>query len=306
MGYTIDERMTALGPHVHDGVPLVQKASAAGVPLRTAEWWLTAYLTRGAAGLRRSGRADKGRHRSPDELLKVIEGMDLRRPPPHAAEVHRAAVKIAAGQGWKTPSYTVVREVIAGLDRGLLALAHHDGPVYRDTYELVLRRESGHPNDLWQADHTELDVMVLDEADRPVRPWLTVIVDDHSRAVPGYTVFLGDPTALQTALALRQAIWRKTDPAWPVCGLPAALYGDHGSDFTSDHMAQVCADVKVQLIHSTPGKPRGRGTVERLFGTITTELLPTLPGHIPPGNHGKPVTPPALSLSEVAAGGRGP
>jgi len=44
----------------------------------------------------------------------------------------------------------------------LLALAHHDGSVYRDTYELVLRRESGHPNDLWQADHTELDVMVLD------------------------------------------------------------------------------------------------------------------------------------------------
>jgi len=192
-------------------------------------------------------------------LLEVIESMALRRPPPHAAEVYRALVKIAAEQGWKSPSYTVVREVIAGLDRGLLALAHHDGSVYRDTYELVLRRESGHPNDLWQADHTELDVMVLDEADRPVRLWLTVIVDDHSRAVPGNTVFLGDPTALQTALALRQAIWRKTDPAWPVCGHPAALYSDRGSDFTSDHMAQVCADVKVQLIHSTPGKPRLTG-----------------------------------------------
>ena len=86
--------------------------------------------------------------------------MALRRPPPHAAEVHRAAVKVAAEQGWKAPSYTVVREVIAGLDCGLLALTHHDGSVYRDTYELVLRRESGHPNDLWQADHTELDVMV--------------------------------------------------------------------------------------------------------------------------------------------------
>jgi putative transposase len=96
-----------------------------------------AYLTQGATGLRRAGRADRDRHRLPDELLKAIEGMALRRPPPHAAEVHRAAVKIAAEQGWKTPSYTVVREVIAGLDRGLLALAHHDGSVYRDTYELV-------------------------------------------------------------------------------------------------------------------------------------------------------------------------
>jgi len=56
----------------------------------------------------------------------------------------------------------LVWEIIAGLDRGLLALAHHDGSVYRDSFELVFRRESRRPNDLWQADHTELDVMVLD------------------------------------------------------------------------------------------------------------------------------------------------
>lgn len=30
-------------------------------------------------------------------------------------------------------------------------------------------------------------------------------------------------------------------------------------------------------------------------------MLPTLPGHIPPGNHGKPVTPPTLRLSELDA-----
>jgi putative transposase len=94
---------------------------------------------------------------------------------------------------------------------------------------------------------------------------LTAILDDHSRAIAGYTVFLGDPTALQTALALRQAVWRKADPTWQVCGLPAVMYSDHGGDFTSDHIAQVCADVKVQLVHSAPGKPRSRGKVERLL-----------------------------------------
>ncbi len=100
---------------------------------------------------------------------------------------------------------------------------------------------------------------------------------------------------------MRQAVWRKADPGWIVCGLPAALYSDHGADFTSSHITQVCADGKVQLVHSTPGRPRGRGKVERVFGTITTELLPTLPGHIPPKNHGKPVTPPALTLSQLDA-----
>src|SRR5664279_690791 len=76
----------------------------------------------------------------------------------------------------------------------VVGAAHHDGSVYRDTYEFVLRPESEHPNDLWHPDHTELDGMVLDEANRPVRPWLTVIADDHSRAVPGYTVFWVTPT----------------------------------------------------------------------------------------------------------------
>ena len=44
-------------------------------------------------------------------------------------------------------------------------------------------------------------------------PWLTVIVDDYSRAIAGYAVGLDAPSAMQTALALRQAIWRKSDPA---------------------------------------------------------------------------------------------
>jgi putative transposase len=34
-------------------------------------------------------------------------------------------------------------------------------------------------------------------------------------------------------LALRQAIWRKEDPRWIVCGIPDVLYTDNGSDFTS-------------------------------------------------------------------------
>ena len=188
-------------------------------------------------------------------MIELIEGMALRRPPPKAAEVHRAVSGIAAERGWPPVSYPVVRRIIAGLDRGLIALAHGGAQEYRDDFELVLRREAVRPNDIWQADHSELDLMVLDETGRPARPWLTVILDDRSRAIAGYTVFAGDPSALRTALALRQAIWRKTDPAWPVCGVPAVLYSDHGADFTSTHIAQVCADLKTQLIHSSPGKP---------------------------------------------------
>jgi putative transposase len=97
---------------------------------------------------------------------------------------------------------------------------------------------------------------VIAPSGKPVRPWLTVIEDDHFRAVAGYAVSLEAPSALTTALGLRQAIWRKGDPAWHVCGIPEVFYTDHGSDFTSLHLEQVMADLHIQAVFSLPGKPR--------------------------------------------------
>jgi putative transposase len=172
-----------------------------------------------------------------------------------------------------------------------------DGPAaLRDRYALIYRHRAEGPNAIWQADHTLLDIMVLDANGEAVRPWLTSILDDYSRAVAGYTIFLGAPTALHTALALRQAMWSKQNAAWPVCGMPAVLHVDHGSDFTSTHLEQVAADLHCQLVSSTVGRPQGRGKGERLFGTLHTECLAELPGYL---SEGKPATPPRLSLPEL-------
>jgi putative transposase len=296
-----EQRLALLRPHLSLGVPLTRVAADSGVPIRTMRRWLAAYRAGGPAGLARAARSDRGTRRLPVELVHAIEGMALRRPPPRTAHVHRQAARLAADHGWPAPSYATVRSIVAALDPGLRTLAHAGPAAYRDRYELVYRREADRPNAIWQADHTQLDLLVLDPAGRPARPWLTAVLDDYSRAVAGYTVFLGAPTAAQTALALRQAVWRKADPAWPVLGLPDVLYSDHGADFTSTHLEQVCADTHVQLVHSTPGVPQGRGKVERLFGTVTSELLPTLPGHLPHGSHGTPVTAPALTLAALDA-----
>jgi putative transposase len=131
--------------------------------------------------------------------------------------------------------------------------------------------------------------------DRPGKPWLTVILDDYSRAVAGYAVSLSSPSAIQTALALRQAIWRKERPGWSVCGIPGILYTDHGCDFTSRHIEQVAADLKFQLIFSTVGQPRGRGKIERFFKSVSQVLLPRLPGYAPSGKSAATLTLAALS-----------
>jgi putative transposase len=295
------ERYAALRPHVEHGVSLARAARAAGVPERTARRWLARFRSDGLAGLARAGRADRGTRRTPAELVELIEGLALRRPRPSIAHVHRQVTGVAAERGWNAPSYATTRAIIAALDRGLVALAHEGPAAYRDRFELALRREAAAPNAIWQADHTQLDVVVLDPAGRPARPWLTVILDDFSRAVAGYAVYLDAPSALQTALALRHAIWRKDEPAWPVCGIPEVLYTDHGSDFTSRQLEQVAADLHLRLVFSTPGVPQGRGKIERFFGTVTTELLPTLPGFLAPNRAGASVDRPRLTLSELDA-----
>jgi putative transposase len=148
---------------------------------------------------------------------------------------------------------------------------------YREAYDLIHRREAARANELWQADHTQLDLWAKRNDGQIARPWLSVIIDDHSRAIAGFLFSFDSPSAAQTALALRQAIWRKSEAHWIIFGIPEALYTDNGSDFTSTHLEQVAADLKMRLIFSTPGHPRGRGRIERFFATVNQMFLCTLP-----------------------------
>ena len=113
------------------------------------------------------------------------------------------------------------------------------------------------------------------------RPWLTTIIDDYSRAICGYYLSFETPCTINIALSLKQAIWRKSNPRWQVCGIPSTLYSDNGKDFTSKHIEQVAADLKIQLKHSTPDKPQGKGRIERFFQTVNQLLLMDLSGYSP-------------------------
>jgi putative transposase len=295
-----EERVRLVRRHLEDGVPWTQLASEAGVPLRTLHRWAHAYRTDPSlGGQQRQPRSDRGTGSLPDDLVQAIEGLALQRPVPTVAFIHRRISDVAKDRGMASPSYTTVRRIITGIDPGLRTLAVEGGAAYRDRFELVHRRTASGPNEQWQADHTLLDVMILDAQHEPVRPWLTVILDDYSRAAAGYTVFQGAPSAEQTALAFHHAVTAKPEQRWPVAGLPDVLYSDHGSDFTSARLERVCLETHVRLIHSRPGIPQGRGKIERFFRTITTELLPHLPGYIPHGTNGTPTSPPELTLEQL-------
>lgn len=288
--------MAALRAHLHGGVPLASAATDAGVSVRTIQRWLARYAASGPAGLARPLRPEAGTRSFSSEIIELIEGMALTKPPASIATIHRRIMRVADERGWRPPSYGSVRDIVRRIDPAMLTLAHEGSAAFRDKYEMVHRHRADRPNAIWQADHTELDILILGANGKPARPWLTTVVDDHSRAIAGYMLFLGAPSALNTSLALRQAIWRKANPAWPVCGIPDVLYVDHGSDFTSLHLEQAAADLRIRLIYSAVARPQGRGKIERLFRTINTELLAELPGNL---RAGKATSPPSMSLTDL-------
>lgn len=139
-------------------------------------------------------------------------------------------------------------------------------------------------------------------ANRPIYAAIGVSLDGH-RDVLGLWAGTGGEGAKfwMSVLTDRSGERRdqrstKADPDWPMCGIPDILYADHGSDFTSEHLTQVAADLTFQIVYSAVARPQGRGKIERFFGTVTTELLPELPGHL---HRGRRLTAPALTLTDL-------
>lgn len=201
------ERFTIIRLALEKQITQTEVARTHHLSLRTVQRWIKNYREQGLASLADAVRADKGTSRKlPQAAIHLIEGLALQTPPRSAASIHRQVEAIAREQGWKSPSYGRVRQIIKNLDSALVTMAHEGAAAYREEFDLLYRRESPRANAMWQADHTPLDVLLLDETGTPAKPWLTVIEDDYSRAIVGYRLSFQEATALTTALTLRQAI----------------------------------------------------------------------------------------------------
>jgi putative transposase len=277
------DRYRMLQPHLEQDAPLARVAREASLPFRTAQRWVSRYRRFGLVGLTRTSRSDQGKRHVAEDLLRLAEALALQRPPFGASAVYREVCRVAQARGEEPPGYHTIYKVIRAIPEDLKTLALGGEKAYREAYDLVYRREAERPNQIWQADHTQLDLWSRGADGKVVRPWLTVIIDDYSRAIAGFFISFDSPSAARTALSLRQAIWRKSDAHWIVFGIPEIFYTDNGSDFTSVHLEQLAADIKMRLIFSAPGQPRGRGRIERFFETVNQMFLCTLPGYIEAG-----------------------
>ncbi len=96
------------------------------------------------------------------------------------------------------------------------------------------------------------------------KTYLFAFLDDHSRAVPGYRWGHSEDTVRLEA-ALRHGLASR--------GVPRSVYLDNGSAMVSAPLLRACAVLGIRLVHSRPGRPEGRGKIERFFRTVRDQFL---------------------------------
>jgi putative transposase len=195
--------------------------------------------------------------RTPVEVLDMAAALKRENPLRTAAQVVRI---LRSNLGW-TPSESTVLRLFSRLE---LTGPGAAGP------SVFGRFEAARPNDLWTGDALHGPVV----AGR--KTYLFAFIDDHSRAVVGHRFGYAEDT-VRLAAALRPALAGR--------GVPAAAYVDNGSAFVDRWLLRACAVLGIRLTHSTPGRPEGRGKIERLFETVRGQFLVEITGTGEPGRH---------------------
>ena len=188
--------------------------------------------------------AREGVPRTPAGLLELAVALKREAPERTAAQIARI---ISEREGTGPSERTIQRHFVrVGLN-------------IAPSRSLVLGRfEAERPNELWIGDALHGPLITARKA------ILFCFIDDHSRLLPGYRWGLREDV-LRLEGALRRGLESR--------GQPAGIYVDNGSPFVSGQLVRCCAVLGARLVHSRPGRPQGRGKIERLFATVRSEFL---------------------------------
>lgn len=180
------------------------------------------------------------------QVLELAASLKRENPARTAAQVARI---LRTATGWAPSESTLLRH----FHRCELM-----GPAAGQSAEVFGRFEAPDPNELWVGDALHGPRV----GDR--KTYLFAFLDDHSRLAVGHRFGFAEDT-VRLAAALK--------PALAARGVPASIYVDNGSAFVDAWLLRACAKLGIRLVHSAPGRPQGRGKIERFFRTVREQFL---------------------------------
>jgi putative transposase len=251
-------RAVAAGEHLDPSGRLVR------VSRDTLDRWIRAWRAGGFDAL--VPRPRQPAPRVPAEVIETAVALKRENPARTAAQVRRI---LRAQSGWAPGERTLQRRFAE--DPLLSAPA-------AGTQTVFGRFEAARPNELWVGDALHGPHL------GGRKTYLFAFLDDHARLVVGHRWGYAEDT-VRLAAALR--------PALAARGVPEAIYVDNGSAFVDAWLLRGCAKLGIRLVHSTPGRPQGRGKIERFFRTVREQFLVELTGTGQAGRH------PVVDLAEL-------
>ena len=232
----------AIADREHDG-PFGEKVT---VSRQTIDRWCRWWRAQGFAGL--VPQPAQVHARTPVEVLDMAAGLKRENLARTATQVARI---LRASSGW-APSERTLQRHFERLE------LHAPAASQAAPSQVFGRFEAERPNELWVGDALHGPVV----AGR--KTYLFAFLDDHSRAVMGHRFGYSEDT-VRLAAALRPALASR--------GVPESIYVDNGSAFVDSWLLRACASLGIKLVHSTPGRPQGRGKIERFFRTVREQFL---------------------------------
>ena len=210
------------------------------VSRETVDRWVGAWRRGGFEALCPKDR--QVARRTPAELLDLAATLKRERPERTCAQVRRIIERMCGDAPSESTLLRHFREL------GL--------PVVHQ--RATGRFEADFNNEIWVGDFLHGPVL----AGR--KTYLAAFLDDRSRYCVAARWALSEDLC-RLGIALRPALL-----AW---GVSVNIYVDNGSAFRDHQLARACARLGIRLVHSAPGRPQGRGKIERFFSTVTGQFL---------------------------------
>ncbi|MBL1200948.1 MAG: transposase [Nostoc sp. GBBB01] len=143
-----------------------------------------------------------------------------------------------------------------------------------------------HSNQIWQIDHTKLDILLIYEEDKQVigRPYITLVMDSYSGCVTGFYLGFEPAGSHEVGLALRHAILPKhyrteyeLQETWQIYGIPEYIVTDRAKEFKSGHLKQI--SLELDFNRRLRAFPEAGGLIESIFDKINKEILSLYGGY---------------------------
>lgn len=219
----------------------------------TIRKWLARYRQGGLPALADKPRQDKGKHRIDQAIINAMVSLRNDHPRWTLTRMFEHMLEKDIWNGRRPSQATLYR---LAKSRNLQRDPHlKPGQSCRsfafDTF-----------GQLWMADFLHGPKIRKHRHKR--KTYLHVILDDSARYVVSAGFYLSEKVE-SLICDLMTAVRR--------FGIPERFYTDNGPSYASRHLKLVCARLGMQLIHTPPYRPQGRGKLERFFRTVRDQFL---------------------------------